>query len=157
MVTLKPLSDISFTSYREQLFRRYSDSMAHAWQIDRVTADAFATVQLDNLLPEGVYTRFHALREIWVGEDLVGTIWFSRQPGSVAYVYDLFIQESHRRRGYGKAAVEASERDAIDHGCFALSLHVFEDNAAAQQFYRSLGLHPIGAQLFKHFRNAGAA
>ena len=157
MVVLEPLDEFAFDAYRRQLLARYADSIASAWEVDLLTAEGFATSQLESLLPEGVVTNFHQLRQVWREGRQVGVVWFSSQPGSIAYVYDLFVEEPCRRQGIASEVMRLVEIEASEQGCFALSLHVFESNAVAQQFYQALGLRPIGTQLFKRFHNAGAA
>jgi predicted GNAT family acetyltransferase len=49
-----------------------------------------------------------------------------------------------RRRGYGRAIVAASLRDARDDGVEKAILFTGEDNIAAQKAYEALGFHRIG-------------
>lgn len=55
-------------------------------------------------------------------------------------IHDLFVRESARGHGAGKALVTALARIAIERGCFRLDVNVLDWNDKARAFYASLGL-----------------
>jgi GNAT superfamily N-acetyltransferase len=55
------------------------------------------------------------------------------------YLEDLYVQEAHRRRGYGRALLLHLARLAAERGCARFEWSVLDWNTAAQRFYESLG------------------
>jgi len=55
-------------------------------------------------------------------------------------VHDLAVAEGHRRRGVGRALLEAVERGARELGCCRVTLEVRQDNAPARALYHDFGL-----------------
>jgi len=65
--------------------------------------------------------------------------WSSTLAGPVWILYDLFVKQSHRRRGIGRALMKKAGDMARKTGALELSLATARDNAAAQALYQSLG------------------
>ncbi len=105
---------------------------------------ALARGELERLLPEGHATPDHRFFDI-VGERggaRVGFVWFAEMPrgdARIAYVYQLFVDPPHRRRGHARSALLEVEALARASGLTAVALNVFGHNHAAQALYRSLG------------------
>ena len=59
--------------------------------------------------------------------------------GHRGWVYHLAVHPQARRRGIGRALVEALEDALRERGCPKLNLQVRADNAAVQGFYEALG------------------
>lgn len=55
-------------------------------------------------------------------------------------LFDLFVEESHRRRGHGAAVASAILRRAIGRGARMALLQTHSENAIAQRLYRRFGL-----------------
>jgi GNAT superfamily N-acetyltransferase len=68
----------------------------------------------------------------------VGTLWISTEH-PMAFVYDIAVEESQRRRGYGEAIMNAGARWCRDRGHPALGLNVFAHNPGARALYDKLG------------------
>jgi GNAT superfamily N-acetyltransferase len=115
---------------------------------ERLTQDVVATEQL---LRE---TLFHAPRtaEVAIGyleNEPVGFVLFFHnystflgKPG--LYIEDLFVDEAHRRRGYGRALLLHVARLAQERGCGRLEWSVLDWNQPAIEFYKKLGAVPMG-------------
>ncbi len=96
------------------------------------------------LLSEGLKTKNHIFFKVEEGKpgDWVGTIWLSTdfsagQP--TGSIYDIFIEEQYRHKGYGKQAMSALEGKARELGLHHLALHVFAHNLSARALYEVLG------------------
>jgi GNAT superfamily N-acetyltransferase len=98
---------------------------------------------LDRLL------RDESLGRVWLIEDgeapigyLVLAFGYSLEyRGRDAFVDEIYIRESHRRQGIGTQAFAFLETACRELGVRALHLEVEDRNAAAQQFYRTVGFH----------------
>ncbi len=114
-----------------------------------------ATKEVDALLPDGLATPGHHLlvaEEVDSGRR-VGHLWFgprSRNPDpSVAWLYDLFVEEASRGRGVGRALMQLVEVEVRAAGMRRIELNVFGDNAHAQHLYESLAYVEMARQLGK--------
>ncbi|WP_422925220.1 GNAT family N-acetyltransferase [Singulisphaera sp. PoT] len=59
------------------------------------------------------------------------------------YLEDVYVRETHRGRGIGKALLASVARVAVDRGCGRLEWSVLDWNAPSIGFYRSLGARPM--------------
>ena len=59
--------------------------------------------------------------------------------GTHAELTELFVEESYRRRGVGRALIRFAERLAESKGAEELILHTDEENEAARKFYIAMG------------------
>ena len=66
---------------------------------------------------------------------------FLGQPG--LYIEDLFVDESYRRRGFGRALLLYVARLASERGCGRLEWSVLDWNEPAINFYKKLGAIPM--------------
>jgi ribosomal protein S18 acetylase RimI-like enzyme len=60
-----------------------------------------------------------------------------------AHVVDLVVDQPHRRRGIGRALMEAATSWAAQRGATDFVLTVWAGNSEAEAFYRSLGYQPV--------------
>lgn len=58
------------------------------------------------------------------------------------YIDDLCVDESARGRGIGKALFDYVKEYATTKGFYNVTLHVWNGNTAAQNFYESMGMKP---------------
>jgi ribosomal protein S18 acetylase RimI-like enzyme len=88
----------------------------------------------------------HALA-IYGGSEVVGVAMWGVAPldRSVAHLEALVVDRKQRRRGYGRAGLEALLSIFAVEGCTSCVLACRPDNAAAWGLYRSLGFVKTGA------------
>lgn len=73
---------------------------------------------------------------------VVFTFGFDHEAGgALATVTDLFVEPTHRRRGYARAALGFVAETCRAAGVRGLELQVETHNAAGQSLYRSFGFH----------------
>ncbi len=73
---------------------------------------------------------------------VVFTFGFDHEAGGpLATVTDLFIEPTHRRRGYGRTALAFVAETCRALGVCGLELQVETHNAAGQALYRSFGFY----------------
>jgi GNAT superfamily N-acetyltransferase len=69
---------------------------------------------------------------LWVGDRQL-------QERCVLWIWDVFVDEAHRGRGHGRAAMQLAEEEARRRGLQRIELNVFGGNEVARSLYRSLG------------------
>jgi ribosomal protein S18 acetylase RimI-like enzyme len=112
------------------------------------------TAFLESALARGPRTEGHRLsivEDAATGERVGYTWWGERDldAGPAAWLYDVYIDEPHRGKGYGRGLMEAVEAQ-VREACLArMELHVWVDNDRAISLYRSLGFVPTGMEMFK--------
>lgn len=88
----------------------------------------------------------HRRSATWVAEadgDTVGFLVARREPGGAAHIITIDVVESWRRRGVGKALMDAAESWAAGLDLAVLYLETAVDNEIAQRFYRRRGYHKL--------------
>ena len=73
-----------------------------------------------------------------------------------AWIPDLIVAESARRRGIGRALLEEAERKARERGCHMIELESAYFRAEAHHMYRQFGMRDAGKSFYKALK-AGAA
>ena len=84
--------------------------------------------------------------------ETVGALWFAAEDEvgrGAAFIWEIVIEDVHRGRGYGRAAMEAIEPLARSLGYDTIRLHVFGDNAVARHLYRAVGYHETDVTMIK--------
>ena len=71
------------------------------------------------------------------------------------YLEDLFVKETHRGAGIGKAFLAELARVAVENNCGRMEWSVLDWNAPSIAFYKSLGAKPMDE--WTVFRLTGAA
>lgn len=109
---------------------------------------------LESAIPRGPRTEGHHLsivEDLATGERVGYTWWAERDldAGPAAWIYDVYIDEPHRGKGFGRGLMEAVEAQVREAGLPRMELHVWVDNDPATSLYRSLGFEPTGMEMFK--------
>jgi ribosomal-protein-alanine N-acetyltransferase len=93
----------------------------------------------------------HARGTCWIADKhdgrLAGFLILERQGRrrrAAGHIITLDVDPSERRRGLGRLLMQAAEARMRVENALILSLEVAVDNAAARQFYRSLGFVAVG-------------
>jgi ribosomal protein S18 acetylase RimI-like enzyme len=74
-----------------------------------------------------------------VGFATVYWSWHTLVGAPIGIMHDLFVKSAERRRGVGRALIEACRERAREHGAAGLTWETEPDNATAQRLYDSLG------------------
>jgi ribosomal protein S18 acetylase RimI-like enzyme len=84
-------------------------------------------------------------------DTVIGYLWIGPlTPGSTEWwVFNVEIDEAHRRRGHARRALELGHRAAAEHGATSIGLNVFGYNTGAQELYAALGYRVTSAQMRK--------
>jgi len=137
MIAARPatLADVpALVGLMEEFYAEASFPLDHAW----------AAASFEALLQDP------SRGAVWLlldGGEVAGhvvlTIRFSMEQGGLdAFVDDLFVRSAHRRRGLGRAGLEALFAECRRRGVLAVHVEVGDTNAPAQALYASFGLAP---------------
>ncbi len=155
VVELADMTGEEFSRCLEAITLQHANGKVRSgsWQEDgslersrRITTD---------LLPQGQRTPGHYFYTIRDGStrECVGSIWLGvrgkdqEPPG--AWIWDIVINENHRRKGYGRQAMLVVEKEAERLGQKAISLHVFGYNRPAIELYNNLGYETVSIVMTK--------
>jgi ribosomal protein S18 acetylase RimI-like enzyme len=147
-VTLRPAQDDELAALIATSRREYAaDMVEHAGlPEDAARSKAEADFEMALRLPT---QRFYVVEED--GEP-VGRLWLAEREieGRVTFfVYDVTIDEGHRGRGLGRAAMALVETEARCRGLTRVDLNVFGGNRVARGLYRSLGYEEVAVYMRK--------
>jgi len=113
---------------------------------EKAPDEAVATPELIHRALFGEHPTAEAVIAEWNGQPAGFALWFHNfstwlgKPG--LYLEDLFVRETLRGRGIGKAVLLHLAGIARDRGCGRMEWSVLDWNAPAIEFYESLGAKP---------------
>jgi ribosomal protein S18 acetylase RimI-like enzyme len=142
-----------FRLYRQRAIGEYAAENIRAGNWNPEEAEERAARETDELLPDGVDT---AAMVLLVGETEVGVgglVWVGAAPAGRSgwWIYDIEVVPAQRGRGYGRALLEAAEREAQLRGAESIGLNVFGGNDAARGLYESSGYEVAATHMRKRF------
>ena len=112
--------------------------------------------EFESLLPYGRLTPKNYIYSIVDENDgnrKVGIVWYAVEgrsfPSDTVFLYDIWIEESMRGKGYGRAALLLLEERARELGKRRIALHVFAHNERARRLYDELGYKPTNIMMTK--------
>lgn len=153
MTQLVPMTEEQFEQYLSYSIREYAEDHIKGGRWTAENAYEESRKEYQNYLPEGLQTPDHYLYSIYDEQRAkhVGILWFARvvRGEPMAFVYDVKIDEAHRRRGYGTQAFQLMEEKARELGLSSIGLHVFGHNKGAYQMYEKLGYVPTDINMRK--------
>jgi len=152
---LRPMREDEFASYLERARAGYAEDMIRNGGMEPAAAHRKSEADHAALYPQG----FASDVELRVVEDdsgvAVGRVIYGEreQHGTRdAFLYDIAIDEEHRGRGLGRAAMELLEAEVRGLGLDRVQLNVFGGNEVARTLYRSLGFEELSVQMGKNLR-----
>lgn len=138
------LPDDAFEPYLERSIARFVASFPEDVMAPEEILPA-ARRHVEELLPQGRQTPGQHFRSIVVDGQSVGTLWWAEQLDETpprVYIYDIEVDENHRGKGVGTAAMNALEDEARRLGAEEVMLSVFLQNPGAIRLYERLGYEP---------------
>jgi len=151
MVTLEPMSELRLRPWFEAGEQDYVADLVQAGktpdQIRRTIQHSF-----EDYFPGGVPAPGHLVFDVLHDGEPVGYVWIGPQSdGDEAHwwLWDLAIDEPHRRHGFARAALVRAEEAARGRGARSLGLKVFGFNTGARALYASLGYQTVTLQMTK--------
>ena len=144
-VILVPMTEDEFEAYLLWAIPDYAQDNVRSGSWAESEAMQKAEEQFRELLPQGLHTpdNYHfSIRDPGRNSSSVGMLWFrlfGDRPGTPAFLFQFWIDEAFRRRGYGLAALRALEDEVEALGGSTVQLHVFGHNAPARALYEKAG------------------
>ena len=151
---LLPLSQSEFSAYWKNDIKRFAAENVKAGYWNKEGAIQRSKMEHKRILPDGLATPGHFLFSIVNpgNEEKVGVVWFfikNRAKPPACFIYDLFIFEKYRRKGFATQALSAVEETVSRKKIRSLSLHVFNHNQAAKSLYEKAGFKTSGISMMK--------
>jgi len=152
-VRLRPMRDDEFVAWLPRLRGSYAEDMVRHGGLSPEQAATKAAEDTARLFPGGRPSTEQFVHVIEADGQPVGTLWLAERddgPHRRLFVYELYVDEAHRGRGHGRAAMTLAEAEARDRGIDRIALNVFGGNAVARGLYRSLGYEEQAVAMSKH-------
>ena len=144
MVDLVQVNDEEFEAFLERSVRNYASEKVKAGNWPREGAFERSSEEFGRLLPDGRKTPDNYIFKIVDNESgmIVGNLWVAvnlkgELPG--AYIFDIYVDEEYRGKGYGRATMMELEKVVKGFGYNRISLQVFGHNKIAFSLYESCG------------------
>jgi ribosomal protein S18 acetylase RimI-like enzyme len=154
-IRLRPMLEDEWDAWRASAVREYAVVMQRNKGLALEHALARAERENAALLSGGADTpghRFFVAEEADSGRR-VGHVWFAARElehgPTVAWLYDIYVEEGDRGQGIGQAMLLLMESEARAAGLHRIELNVFGDNEPAKQLYVSTGYVEISRQMGK--------
>jgi ribosomal protein S18 acetylase RimI-like enzyme len=151
---LIPMNEAQFQRYLQASIPEFAQDKIRSGQWAQSQALALARQSMQDGLPQGLATPDNYLYVMEDGPEkvTVGMIWIAavqRGDRRVAYIYDVMVDEHHRRQGHATRAFAAIEEKALELGLTGVALHVFGHNPQAYALYVKLGYITTNTNMFK--------
>ncbi len=140
--TVRPMTDDEAGAYVAIALEGYIEQRIASGERPDV-ARRRAAEETEALFPGGSPAEGHLLYRVLDDDGReVGNLWIGPHqsgPPDAFWVWDVEIDEGHRGRGLGRAAMLLAEQEARAHGATELGLNVFGHNTVARNLYESIG------------------
>jgi|SRR5579862_3084877 len=151
-LSLRPLTDAEFESWFPRMRDGYAADMVKDAGLAPEKATAMAASQMDGLFPGQAPSPEQLVYVLEEDGERVGDLWVCDRDDAVQhalFIYFIGIDEEHRGKGYGKAAMELVESEARRLGIDRIALNVFGRNEVARNLYRSVGYEENAVSMSK--------
>ena len=147
---LRPMPDRARAEWRANAEAHYRAERIAAGDSPEVADRRVA--QSAEYFPDGRPAEGHVVFQVVDGDEVVGALWIGLLDPSEPshwWVYDIEIDEPHRGKGHGRAAMRLAEEEARARGGVRLGLNVFGPNTVARSLYDSLGYRVAATNMTK--------
>jgi GNAT superfamily N-acetyltransferase len=134
---LRPMTQEEFDAFFDDMLEGYTAELVGAG-LSPEAAQERSSTQTQELIPDGLASAGQEFFTAWVDATPVGNLWLSTERPT-AFVYNVEVSEHERRKGYGRAIMNAGAIWCREQGHPYLGLNVFAHNPGARALYDSLG------------------
>ena len=151
MSILTPMTQPEYDIFMEQLIPDYAAEHVRAGNWTESEALEKANKEIEGLLPQGLKTVDNFFFTLYDGNAAIGRLWMKikTHPSKSGFIYEVFIEERYRGKGYGKSLMLLLEEKARELGLQSLGLHVFGSNQVARKLYETIGYEVTNLQMVK--------
>ena len=142
MSKLIPMTQAEFDVYIERTIPAYAADNVKAGYWGEDEALEKSRKEFENLLPQGLQSENHYLYTLYDEDKAVGMVWMRAnvdRPIKNGFVFELWVDDAFRGKGYGKQAMLLLEEKAREMGLKSMGLHVFAYNDVARSLYEKWG------------------
>jgi ribosomal protein S18 acetylase RimI-like enzyme len=151
-ISLAPMPTERFGWWREHTIGEYTSDLIKLGNEPSEARQA-AERDVDAYFPQGSPLPGHHLLEIRHGDHgSVGYLWIGPSATGTSedwWVWDVYVDEESRGKGYARAALQLGEDFAVEHGAMRIGLSVFGFNTGAKALYDSLGYTTTSIKMSK--------
>jgi RimJ/RimL family protein N-acetyltransferase len=154
MIQLRTMTESEYQVYLDNLHTGYADEQVKAgsWPADQ--ALELAKAEIRETLPDGLASKNNFLYSLIAPDESlpVGVLWImirERNKQKEAFIADIVIYDTFRRRGYGAQALKALEEGVKGMGIHRIRLQVFGHNLAARDLYEKSGYETVNIYMEK--------
>jgi GNAT superfamily N-acetyltransferase len=147
-LTLRPLHDREVEELRPDIESGYADHIRRHGGLPEESARQKAAEDIPRVLADPA-SDLYALED---DGERVGRLWVGerdQQGRRLLWIWDVFIDESHRGLGFGREAMLLAEEEARRRGLSRVELNVFGGNEVARNLYRALEYDEVSVWMGK--------
>lgn len=147
------MTQTEFDAFLEQVIPDYAADNVKAGYWSEEEALEKSRSEFMRLLPQGLQSENHYLYTLYDEDQAVGRIWMRAnfdRPTKSGFVFELWVDEQFRGKGYGKQAMLLLEEKAREMGLKSIGLHVFGYNTVARSLYEKLGYEVSSLNMSKN-------
>ncbi|WP_252504036.1 N-acetyltransferase [Sporosarcina sp. Marseille-Q4943] len=150
-VLIAKMNSSDFEVYYEDKLIRYAEVLEENIHEVGDSGESRAKQQLASLLPKGFYTNNHCFYNIYLNDLVIGYVWMKLDSQKrSAFLYEIYILEDYRSKGYGKQVMTLIEQVLVDEAIIYFKLHVFGSNQKALKFYEEIEFEVFGINMVKN-------
>jgi ribosomal protein S18 acetylase RimI-like enzyme len=149
VVELRPMTLEEYGRWHSSAVVDYAQAWVDSGILTPDEASKRAETQFAELLPDGLDTAQQEFFTPVDGDEAVGVLWvhFDDSGERRAFIYDIQVWDHLRRRGYGRAVIEALVEEARRRGARSIGLNVFGSNPGAKALYERTGFEVTATQM----------
>jgi ribosomal protein S18 acetylase RimI-like enzyme len=138
-----------FGVFLERSIPEYAEDKVRAGNWTEAESLERSRKEFEELLPQGLNSKDNFLYTLHNENEAVGMIWMKIFLPDHAFIYEVYIEERFRGKGYGKGIMLLLEDKARAMGVKSLGLHVFGSNRIARNLYETIGYEITNVNMSK--------
>jgi ribosomal protein S18 acetylase RimI-like enzyme len=151
-LTLRPVTQAEYDEWQPRQEAGYAQHILDSGSLPPEAAREKARRDTERTFSAGLATPGQHVFRVLAGDDPVGWLWLA-VPGpdepTMAWVYNIQVDEAQRGHGYGRQAMLLAEQEARARGMTSIGLNVHGGNTVAISLYDSLGYTVMAQQMKK--------